>query len=132
MSWDVGSSSDMGSELRVTQFRSRWRAKPRRSHSQTSTHGGREKNAVLNAWLPSFVTLSIDQDLSQIFADLDLLSRDPPAGSGFTGRRMGKNDLWIAATALHHNLPLLTTDRDFDHLASTIRLEYIDPASGTP
>ncbi len=26
---------------------------------------------------------------------------------------MGKNDLWIASTALVANLPLLTTDKDF-------------------
>lgn len=29
---------------------------------------------------------------------------------------MGKNDLWIAATASVLNLELLTTDSDFDHL----------------
>jgi hypothetical protein len=29
---------------------------------------------------------------------------------------MGKNDLWIAATAHALNAILLTTDNDFDHL----------------
>ena len=29
---------------------------------------------------------------------------------------MGKNDLWIAATAYAMNAQLLTTDGDFDHL----------------
>ena len=33
-----------------------------------------------------------------------------------SARKMGKNDLWIAATALCLDLPLLTTDTDFDHL----------------
>jgi len=33
-----------------------------------------------------------------------------------TSRNMGKNDLWIAATAHVSNAILLTTDRDFDHL----------------
>lgn len=28
---------------------------------------------------------------------------------------MGKNDLWIAATALDLDLPLHTADNDFDH-----------------
>ena len=32
------------------------------------------------------------------------------------GRAMGKNDLWIAATAMATDSTLLTTDRDFDHL----------------
>jgi tRNA(fMet)-specific endonuclease VapC len=32
---------------------------------------------------------------------------------------MGKNDLWIAATASLLNLKLVTTDGDFDHLDSS-------------
>ena len=32
-----------------------------------------------------------------------------------TARNMGKNDLWIAATAAATNTTLLTTDSDFDH-----------------
>lgn len=34
----------------------------------------------------------------------------------FSARNMGKNDLWIAATASVEGLPLLSTDRDFEHL----------------
>lgn len=33
-----------------------------------------------------------------------------------SSRNMGKNDLWIAATALYFDFPLHTTDNDFDHL----------------
>jgi len=33
-----------------------------------------------------------------------------------SARKMGKNDLWIAATAYALDVPLLTTDGDFDHL----------------
>jgi tRNA(fMet)-specific endonuclease VapC len=32
---------------------------------------------------------------------------------------MGKNDIWIAATAKVTGIPLLTTDPDFDHLEAT-------------
>jgi tRNA(fMet)-specific endonuclease VapC len=32
---------------------------------------------------------------------------------------MGKNDLWIAATASVLNIPLITTDNDFIHLDKT-------------
>lgn len=35
------------------------------------------------------------------------------------GIKMGKNDLWIAATTLVVGGVLLTTDADFDHLAPT-------------
>lgn len=49
------------------------------------------------------------------------------------GRRMGKNDLWIAATARATGLTLLTTDRDFDHLqASHLSRILLDPESGLP
>ena len=33
-----------------------------------------------------------------------------------SARNMGKNDIWIAATASVLNATLLTTDKDFDHL----------------
>jgi tRNA(fMet)-specific endonuclease VapC len=42
----------------------------------------------------------------------------------FAAKNMGKNDLWIAATASVLKIPLLTTDKDFDHL-NGIYLEVI-------
>lgn len=33
------------------------------------------------------------------------------------GRRLNVNDLWIAATALTHELPVVTQDADFDPIA---------------
>ena len=45
------------------------------------------------------------------------------------GRRLGKNDLWIAATASVYEVRLLTTDTDFDDLApGYIDLDWIDPS----
>jgi tRNA(fMet)-specific endonuclease VapC len=44
------------------------------------------------------------------------------------GRAMGKNDLWIAATAMVTGATLLTTDRDFTHLSPLfLILTWIDP-----
>lgn len=43
------------------------------------------------------------------YAEIDAWSRSQ-------GRRMGKNDLWIAATASVTGATLMTTDGDFDHL----------------
>lgn len=34
----------------------------------------------------------------------------------FSSRNMGKNDIWIAATASTFDLKLVTTDKDFEHL----------------
>ncbi len=46
------------------------------------------------------------------------------------GRFMGKNDVWIAATARVEQATILTTDRDFDHLHPHLVLrEYVDPNS---
>ncbi len=46
------------------------------------------------------------------------------------GRAMGKNDLWIAATANFFDARLLTTDTDFDELDSRfLERDWISPAT---
>ena len=43
-------------------------------------------------------------------------------------RNMGKNDIWIAATAVSSGLPLLTTDKDFRFLHGNLaQVLWIDP-----
>ncbi len=45
------------------------------------------------------------------------------------GVPMGKNDLWIAATAAVTGARLLTTDKDFDHLDGVyLDRDWLDPA----
>lgn len=57
------------------------------------------------------------------YARLDVESRK-------LGRRMGKNDLWIAAVACVQSAVILTTDSDFDHLHPTsVRVECVDVVS---
>ncbi len=41
------------------------------------------------------------------------------------GRRVNVNDLWIAATALTHGLPVVTQDDDFDPLEGIRGLELV-------
>jgi hypothetical protein len=41
------------------------------------------------------------------------------------GRRVNVNDLWIAATAAAHRLPIVTQDADFDLLAEIGEIEVI-------
>ena len=44
-----------------------------------------------------------------------------------SARNMGKNDLWIAASASAFDMVLVTTDKDFNHLEGEyIKLKYID------
>jgi len=40
-------------------------------------------------------------------------------------RRVGVNDLWIAATAAAHGMPVLTQDGDFDALSGVEGLTVI-------
>jgi predicted nucleic acid-binding protein len=59
--------------------------------------------------LGDITVLPIDEDVASAWARLRVLL-------GGTGRRVNVNDLWIAATALAHGLPLVTQDADFDPL----------------
>ncbi len=54
--------------------------------------------------------LPIDASVAAAWAELRLRL----AGSG---RRMNVNDTWIAATALAHDVPVVSQDADFDVLA---------------
>lgn len=68
----------------------------------------------------SSVPVSGDSPLMDAYADIDAFSQgkhpEYASPAGFSSRNMGKNDLWIAATAFLLNVALITTDHDFDHL----------------
>jgi tRNA(fMet)-specific endonuclease VapC len=52
------------------------------------------------------------------YVEIDTFSmgKHPTKPLSTSARKMGKNDLWIAATASLLNASLITTDADFDHL----------------
>jgi len=58
------------------------------------------------------------EDVIERYAEIDAFSQGKLEGRplGLSSRNMGKNDLWIAATASVLNATLLTTDHDFEHL----------------
>ena len=60
------------------------------------------------------------QSFIAAYAKIDAFSQGKLAGSplpeGMSARNMGKNDLWIAATAHEINATLVSTDQDFLHL----------------
>ena len=63
------------------------------------------------------------RDIVAAYVEIDAYSRRH-------GRVMGKNDVWIAATARVEGATVLTTDRDFDHLhPHLIQRIYVDPNS---
>lgn len=97
---------------------------------------GGSKLSMLNAQLASVVTVDIghkDTILLGSYTDIDAFSKGKsPDRRGFmksgSSYKMGKNDLWIAATALTLNCPLVTADGDFDHLDGTmLKVHRYDP-----
>jgi predicted nucleic acid-binding protein len=42
-----------------------------------------------------------------------------------SGRRVGPNDVWIAATAATHGIPVITQDSDFDPLSGVAGLTVV-------
>ncbi|MBK9013565.1 MAG: PIN domain-containing protein [Saprospiraceae bacterium] len=58
------------------------------------------------------------EELHHRYAEIDAFGqgKHPALTSDFSARNMGKNDLWIAATASLLEGTLLTTDSDFNHL----------------
>ncbi len=81
---------------------------------------GQPKQRILTMLLQKFLIADINvQKIVDTYAEIDAFSQGrlkslPLMGSA---RIMGKNDLWIAATASVYDLTLLTTDNDFSHLA---------------
>ncbi len=70
--------------------------------------------------LDYYPLIEISRSLTQLYAQADAYSQGKlklrPLLPGMSARNMGKNDLWIAATALYFDMELHTTDNDFDHL----------------
>lgn len=62
----------------------------------------------------------LKRELVDAYAEIDTYSKGKlatrPLPTGHTARKMGKNDLWIAATAHLTQATLITNDNDFDHL----------------
>lgn len=59
------------------------------------------------------VIVDIVPEIVDAYVKVEAASRRAAQGS----RTMGQNDMWIAATAKVASATLLTTDKDFDHLA---------------
>jgi predicted nucleic acid-binding protein len=84
---------------------------------------GTDKQAALDELLRELPVAEISSDhVIAAYAELDNEGRE-------RGRRMGKNDLWIAAVAKVQGAVILTTDQDFDDLArepALIRVERVE------
>lgn len=89
---------------------------------------GQNKVQKLNGFLNGVTTIDInqvDKNLIHAYCLIDGYSKRKLAdqeGNKLVGsaHKMGKNDLWIAATAKVIEAPLITTDGDFDHLNGSL------------
>jgi tRNA(fMet)-specific endonuclease VapC len=94
---------------------------------------GTTKMRILEDFLDSARIIEITDLLIPTYIGIDAYSQknhpDYESYSFQTPRNMGKNDLWIAATASLLNLKLVTTDGDFDHLDNTfLSLQKVLPS----
>lgn len=95
---------------------------------------GQAKTLALHEILKAIPIIDINnQRILDTYAEIDAYSQGKytpshlPAVS--SARNMGKNDIWIAATAALLKAFLVTTDRDFDHLhGKYVDVIYVDPA----
>lgn len=86
---------------------------------------GGTKVAQLREQLHQLVIVDINStDVLEQYASLDAFCESH-------GKALGKNDLWIAATAAASDALLLTTDKDFEplHDAKLLRRAWYDPVT---
>ena len=90
----------------------------------------KKRQSKLMEFAKQFLIADINVDtIIQRYSEIDAFSQgkleDKPLST--SARNMGKNDLWIAATASVLDAVLITTDKDFQHLVDVfIKLEYVD------
>lgn len=83
--------------------------------------------------LNKFLVIPINsKDVLELYGEIDAFSqgrlKSHPLPAGLSSRNMGKNDLWIAASAAATGATLFTTDKDFKHLAGVfIKHQYYAP-----
>lgn len=95
------------------------------------------KKAQLNEVLLLCNVIPISNEITELYAEIDSFSQGFHKTQGLIGdpSQMGKNDLWIAATASSENAKLITIDTDFSHLSDSfldlillsVRGKYLDP-----
>jgi tRNA(fMet)-specific endonuclease VapC len=94
---------------------------------------GTPKMLAVEAMLKNFLIADIHvREIIDAYAEIDAFSQGKLTTKplGMTARSMGKNDLWIAATASVLKIPLLTTDKDFHHLDGVfLDLAFVDLAT---
>lgn len=93
---------------------------------------GNKRKAILKETTSHFEAVHTGyEEIISIYGDIDAYSQGKlkgrPLPTGMSARNMGKNDLWIAATAAALGAELLSTDKDFLHLHEVFfRFRFVD------
>ena len=89
-----------------------------KSIAKQNKWGSRKVENMVNTLSDFLISDLNTEEILERYADIDAFSQGKLDGknTNFSARNMGKNDLWIAATASVYDLELLTTDNDFQHL----------------
>lgn len=91
---------------------------------------GKRRITAVEKFLKKFLIIDIrHKRLIDLYGKIDAFSSGKLEGIplNMSARNMGKNDLWIAATAALTNSKLITTDKDFSHLDKVFfDLELLD------
>lgn len=92
---------------------------------------GRQKSKYLANVLETIAHFPINNRVIENYVQIDLYRQNQhkilKLPKPFSVRNMGKNDIWIAATAATYRLPLITTDKDFEHLDGVfLEVIYVD------
>ena len=97
---------------------------------------GQQRFFQMNRFLSQLLKADINaEDVFDAYAEIDTFSQGHSKTKQLIGtaRNMGKNDLWIAATASVLNATLLTTDKDFQHIKGVfLDVELINIAQISP
>ncbi|MCA6389825.1 MAG: type II toxin-antitoxin system VapC family toxin [Cytophagales bacterium] len=94
---------------------------------------GERRVNILNKLLSEVVIIDVagnDDNLLNAYAEIDAFSlqRHPTKKLSGSAKPMGKNDMWIAATAFATNATLLTADGKFMHLDKEfINIKFYHP-----
>ena len=91
-------------EIKSISLQNKWKAK---------------KKQRFQSFLNDFIVVDVNiESIIDRYAEIDAFSQGKLENRPLknSSRNMGKNDLWIAATASVLNIPLITTDADFNHL----------------
>jgi len=81
---------------------------------------GDRRQADLEDWIANTLIIEINKPaVFDAYVELEIARHKPPTN----GRTLGKNDLWIAATAVGANVELLTFDKGFDAMADVYHVQ---------